>query len=147
MVRQHMTRPTGRILPMLNPFSSTAFLSVLLALALALSMAPGARAQDSCDAPTQPDMPDGSSASMEEMLAGQTAVKEFQAANMAYMQCLEAVFAAAEKTVKSTRDKAERAVAEATYEEAVEAYNAAVSKEQQVAGDFNVALREYRAAN
>jgi hypothetical protein len=114
---------------------------------ITLAVASGASAQDGCSMPEAPSMPDGSSASMEEMLAGQQAVKAFQTDNMDYMQCLEAEFQAAEARAKSTRDDAVRDSAEAAYRDAVEAYNAAVSTEEEVAKAFNVALREYKAAN
>ena len=41
----------------------------------------------------------------------------------------------------------ERAAAKVAYDKAVETYNAAVSKEEEVAGQFNTEIREYKAAN
>jgi hypothetical protein len=81
------------------------------------------------------------------MIAGQQAVKTFQAENMTYMKCLEDDFGAAEAAVKATADSAEKALAEDAYAKAVEAYNEAVSTEEAVAGAFNIELREYKAAN
>ncbi len=100
-----------------------------------------------CKAPTKPDIPDGASASLEEMIAGQQAIKTFQAENMSYMKCLEEDFGSAEAAVKGTADTAEKALAEDKYAKALEAYNEAVSAEEAVAGAFNIELREYKAAN
>lgn len=139
-----MMKPEAQ--PAARDLSATALL-VAMFLALTLAGATGVTAQTDCSAPEAPSMPDGATATMDEMLAGQSAVKAFQADNMEYMKCLEAAWEAAEKTAKKADEKAAREAAEARYEDAVEAYNAAVSAEEEVAGAFNVALREYRAAN
>ena len=112
--------------------------SALLSLVLCSS---AAMAQD-CTAPTAPQLPDGASSTMEQMLEGQKAVKTFQAANLDYMKCLEPALAAAEAKVK---DGVEGAADE--YKQVEEAYNTAVSTEEEVAGQFNTEIREYKAAN
>ncbi|WP_116367832.1 hypothetical protein [Parahaliea mediterranea] len=101
-----------------------------------------------CTKPDAPNLPNGASATMEDMLAGQKAVKAFQSANVEYMKCLEEVFTSAEAKVKEG-GLAEDVLAETqkTYNDAVEAYNAAVSSEESVAGQFNTEIREYKAAN
>lgn len=119
--------------------------AALLSGALSTGAAPALAAD--CSAPGKPQMPNGASATMDAMLAGQKAVKDFQASNMTYMKCLEDSFNSAEKTMKAAGDDSTRAAAKAEYESSVEAYNAAVSAEEEVAGAFNVELRAYRAAN
>ena len=121
---------------------------VLLTSALLALSVPGgaARAEDDCAQPPVPSLPDGASASIEQMLAGRDAVQNFQSENMLYMQCLEARFTAARARVDSS-DRAIQATARAEYSAAYEAYNAAVSAEEEIAGSFNIELREYRAAN
>ena len=116
--------------------------TALLGLAL---VAPLATADD-CAAPEVPQLPDGATSTMEQMLAGQKAVKAFQAANLEYMGCLEAGLNAAEQAVKSASED-EQAEAQAAYDKAVDAYNTAVSREEEVAGQFNTEIREYKAAN
>ncbi len=118
-------------------------------LALAALTLGSSVAMADCTKPDSPQLPEGGKATMEDMLAGQKAVKAFQEANMDYMKCLEALFTEAEETVKAGADLTEEALAEAqkTYTEAVEAYNAAVSTEESVAGQFNTEVREYKAAN
>ena len=54
-----------------------------LALGSAASMA------GECAAPALPTLPDGATATMDQMLAGQKAVKEYQAANSEYRACLD----------------------------------------------------------
>lgn len=119
-------------------------LAGILGATLALSVNAFA---DDCSLPERPTMPDGSSASMEQMLEGQKAVKAFQSSNMDYMKCLEELFNSAQKEAEASTDDTAKADAQAVYTKAVEAYNSAVSAEEEVAGDFNVSLRAYRAAN
>lgn len=110
--------------------------------ALTLAMgSPYALAAD-CNAPEAPTMPDGASATYEDMIAGQKAVKAFQAANLEYMKCLEPDIATAEAAVQAGEEGAAEA-----YQAAQETYNAAVSAEEAVAGEFNTEIREYKAAN
>ena len=119
----------------------------ILAQAILVAAMGTAHVQADCEAPDEPKLPDGANASMQDMLDGQESVKTFQSANMDYLKCLEAAFADAEQTAKNADDKKEAAKAMATYAEAVDAYNAAVAREESVAGEFNTEIREYKAAN
>ena len=101
---------------------------------------------DDCVSPEAPAVPDGTSSTMDQMVAGQKAVKVFQASNIEYMTCLEPGITAAGKQLASATGDA-KAAAKADYDEKEAAYNAAVSAEESVAGDFNVAIRAYKAAN
>lgn len=96
-----------------------------------------------CVQPEMPTMPDGAKASMEDMLNGQKAVKTFQTTNMDYMKCLEEAHNAAEAAAPD-RSEEEKKAESAKFEES---YNSAVSKEEEVAGQFNTEIREYKAAN
>lgn len=100
-----------------------------------------------CNAPAQPELPDGASASMEEMLGGQKSVKAFQEANTTYRKCVEADIAAAKTAGESAETDAARAAAAKTHSAAIERFNAAVAAEEAVAGEFNTQVREYKAAN
>src|SRR5262245_53215699 len=51
-----------------------------------------------CTAPSPPPIPDGSTATMEVMVAGQTAVKEFVAAGETYLACLAKIIDDQERT-------------------------------------------------
>jgi hypothetical protein len=97
-----------------------------------------------CTSPEAPSLPDGASASMEDMLGGQQAVKDFQAANLEYMNCLDPLVAAAtaKAMAKDSSDEDKAAV-----KALEERYNGAVSAEEGLAGQFNTEIREYKAAN
>ena len=101
---------------------------------LALALGSSAGMAGDCNGPQPPSLPDGATASMEDMLAGQKAVKEFQAANLEYMGCLEKAFTAAEAAALEESSEDGKKAAQATYQKAVDDYNAAVSKEEEVAG-------------
>lgn len=66
---------------------------------------------------------------------------------MEYMHCLERSYTAAKAHAKASESAGERASANAEYNASIDAYNAAVSAEETVAGGFNIELREYKAAN
>jgi len=116
-------------------------MKMIKSTALALVLGGTSAFAADCEQPAAPSVPDGASSSMEEMLAGQKAVKAFQSANLAYMQCLEPNLAAAEAAVKEGVEGAEE-----KYRSVEAAYNAAVSVEEEVAGQFNTEIREYKAA-
>ena len=99
-----------------------------------------------CVQPAAPELPDGAKAAMEDMLAGQQAVKAFQSTNLEYMACLEKEFTAAEAATLEGSDE-EKKASQAIYQKSVDAYNAAVSQEEEIAGQFNTEIREYKAAN
>jgi hypothetical protein len=87
---------------------------------------------DDCTAPPSPTLPDGATATMEQMLAGQKAVKTYQAANADY------IAAAGDSPGPELTN---------TLAQLNEDYNASVSSEEQVANEFNEALRAYKKAN
>ena len=107
-----------------------------LALGSAVSLA------EDCQKPGMPDLPDGASATMEQMLEGQQAVKTFQAALMDYLKCLEPQMAEAQAAAEQGTEGAAD-----SYKQLEETYNTGVSMEEDVAGRFNTEIREYKAAN
>ena len=109
-----------------------------LALGSAVSVA------DDCTAPQTPALPDGATASMEQMLAGQKAVKAFQAANSEFRQCLDPKVSAAElESVADAEDENIQTILQQLNED----YNHSVSEEETLAEGFNNALKAYKAAN
>lgn len=97
-----------------------------------------------CSIPDIPELPDGGSATMEQMLEGQKSIKAFQTANLEYMSCLDPLIAAAAEAANadSASDEDKAAV-----KQLEEKYNTAVSVEEDLAGQFNTEIREYKAAN
>jgi hypothetical protein len=110
----------------------------LLGLALGGTVA---MAED-CVAPDAPSITEGEESTLEQMLASQKAVKEFQAANLEYMSCLEPKLTAAEAAAKEGQEGAVE-----SYQKIQETYNAAVSREEEVATKFNNEIRDYKTAN
>lgn len=109
-----------------------------------LAMTSAAALAEDCAAPAVPELPNGATASYDDMIAGQGAVKAFQAENLKYMNCMEPqineALAAAQAESATDEDKARVKALE-------EAYNAAVSREEELAGQFNNAIRAYKEAN
>jgi hypothetical protein len=119
----------------MNPFK--------LAL-IGLALGSTASVADDCTPPPMPGLPDGATASLEQMLAGQKAVKDYQAANSEFRACLEPKVSAAE--VDSLAD-AENEEIQATLKKLNDEYNNSVSEEEKLAESFNTELREYKEAN
>ena len=114
----------------------------LIALAMLAAMAT-ATAQAACIYPRAPDnLPDGRTATYDQMVAAQKAVKQFDADIAAYNACLtmELVALLADPNIDDAR-KAELADMQ------VKKNNAAVDEAQTVADRFNEQLRAYKEAN
>lgn len=117
--------------------------SIKLAL-FGLALSSAASFAGDCTMPTAPTLPDGSTATLEEMLAGQTAVKAYQAANTEFRTCLEPEVAAAQTAAAGDSPGPELLAA---LQALNDQYNASVSEEEKVAEQFNAELREYKEAN
>ena len=85
-----------------------------------------------CKAPPAPEIPDGASASTEQMVAGQTRVKAFVAEGQAFVKCVDAV-----------ADDKDRATADRNA--AVSEHNRMVGDLERAAADFNDQLRVFKA--
>lgn len=109
-----------------------------------LSLASAPIIAEECTAPSAPDLPDGSTATLEQMLEGQAAVKAYQASNTEYRACLEPLITAAETAASGDDPVLEESE---TVDRLNEQYNASVSSEEEVAGEFNTQLKAYKAAN
>jgi hypothetical protein len=117
----------------------------LIKLALiGLAMGSTASIADECTVPTAPSLPDGATATLEQMLEGQKAVKAYQASNSEYRTCLEPLVSAAE--VAAAGDSPGPELQE-TLKKLNENYNSSVSEEEELAENFNTELREYKTAN
>ncbi len=94
-----------------------------------------------CDYPQRAEIPDGATASKEEMLAGQSSVKSYMAAMDEYLACIE-------KEEKDTVAK----MSDITDDERVnretaltKKHNAAVEEMELTAARFNDEVRAYKA--
>ncbi len=109
-------------------------LSITL-LVLAFGLAP--MAQAACDYPQKIKLPDGKSATQEEITAASAAVKKYLADMEAYTGCIDAEFAALPLEQQTPELKTMH----------VQKYNAAVDAMEAEALEFNEQLRAFKAAN
>lgn len=121
-------------------------MNLINATALSLILGSSMASAADCVNPDAPGIPDGASSTMDQMIAGQKAVKSFQTSNIEYMACLGARIETAEaRAVES--EGAENKANQKLITDTSDAYNQAVSAEESVAGAFNSAIRDYKAAN
>ena len=102
-------------------------------------------AHAACPYPKGPDsIPDGNSAKLEEMLAAQKAVKQFDADIGAYQTCLETEHneALASEGGKLTDEQKNERIKMLTQKQ-----NAAADEAQQLADRFNEQVKVYREKN
>ena len=111
-----------------------------IALIGALAVGP---AYAACTYPTPPDkLPDGATATRDEMLAGKKKVTEFDAAISEYNNCLQKE--ADEAVAKLAADDKDRETKKKDIQNmADQKHNAAVEADEQVAARFNEQLRAY----
>ena len=90
----------------------------------------------SCNISEEPIIPDGSGATEQQMVAAQSAMKAFIADGETYIECLKKVEADSDEEL-SPEYKASL----------VTSHNAMVDAMQEIADQFNAAVRAYKAAN
>ncbi len=125
------------------------FATTLSALVLAAGIVTSAAAQD-CSAPKAPDVPNGATASEEQMVQGQQAIKSYMAESTAYLSCLAQEGKRFRDQImkdKSLSDADRKAKLAEKDKELTKRHNDAVDEQESIAARFNNAVREYRAAN
>lgn len=111
---------------------------------LAVSVAAFCLAQGAlaCDYPARvQDVPDGNTATRDEMVAGKKAVQTYISDMEAYLSCIEAEESQAVMALGETDEEAKTQRAETFNKK----YNAAVEEMNLVAEEFNIQLRAYNA--
>jgi DNA repair ATPase RecN len=103
-------------------------------LTLAVSLSPAARA--ACEYPAEVKIPDGASATEEEISSASAAVKKYLGEMQAYMDCIDAEAAAVPVEEQTPEAKSLH----------VKRYNAAVDAMEATANSFNEQLRAFKAA-
>jgi len=106
----------------------------LLAAVLAGAIANQAAAE--CEKPTAATVPDGSTATLEEMLEAQTAVRTYLAEMEQFLACLN-------EEIDTQPEDTPQATAAAM----IERYNASVTEMETVAAEFNAQRIAYQQAN
>jgi len=94
-----------------------------------------------CDYPESAEIPNGSTATREEMLAGQQAVRDYIAAMEEYLACIDEEEQATLETLPDISDE-ERVNRERAL---TMKHNAAVEEMELIAARFNEEVRVYRA--
>ena len=89
-----------------------------------------------CEYPQKVEVPDGTTASEEQMITGQRAVKTYMAAMEEYLACLD----------KET-DLEDEETSDEQKAILVSKHNAAVDEMESIAQAFNEQVRAYKAAN
>ncbi len=118
------------------------FLAATSSLCLLLT---GVTASAACMAPTAPGtFPDGATAALPDMVAGQKSVKEFLAQEDAYIECLDNEAPRFDPKKQYSAKEKETMTAERI--EAKKKMDTAEEDKKAVAERFNVQLRAYKAA-
>lgn len=105
----------------------------------ALFLSQGALA---CDYPNRlQDIPDGDTASRDDMIAGKKAVQSYLGEMESYLSCIEAEEAQAMIALGAVNEETQRQ-RKATFDKK---YNAAVEEMNLVAEEFNIQLRAFNA--
>ena len=120
-------------------------MKVLIAMAAVAALA-SVSASAECPYPTAPKtMPDGSKATLDEMMAAKKAVKDYDDATTTYLDCLKKEHDDAVTALGDINsEKQKKAKADLDRIEA-DRHNAAVSQDQTVADHFNEQVRIYKA--
>jgi hypothetical protein len=94
-----------------------------------------------CDYPRKPDVPNGSSASKDDMLAGQKEINTYIQALEAYQGCI----VEEEKTARADMGELEADVVRQREEVVTKKYNAAHDEMLKAAAAFNAELEEFKS--
>ncbi|HKT73413.1 MAG TPA: hypothetical protein VJQ47_11020 [Steroidobacteraceae bacterium] len=120
-------------------------MKALLALTAitALTMAP---AYADCSYPAAPDkLPDGNSATKEEMIAGQKLVKEYNTAMTSYLECLKLEHPPIADAAPNATPEEKKAQAQRVQQLQDQKYNAAVDQLHSIADRFNEQVRVFNS--
>ena len=110
----------------------------LAAITFLLFAAPAAFA---CDYPQRANVPNGQTATKDEMIAGQQSVKAYMAAIEEYLACI----ATDEETAIARLEDPSEEVLQQREQMLGKRHNAAVEEMEIVAAEFNNAVRAYKA--
>jgi predicted outer membrane protein len=115
-------------------------------LTLVIALGAAAHAQADCTYPNAPGaIPDGSTASKDEMIAAKNDVARYNNEMNAYLDCIKLEIQAATPKDPSKLSKDDRAKAEEQEKMLTQKNNAAVDELQGVVGRFNEQLKIWKA--
>lgn len=93
---------------------------------------------DDCVRPTAPSVPNGATASKEEMISAKHAITKYVAESDSYIACVDALDAKIPANLKPEDAKTQHVAL-------ITRHNAAVDEQQAVANQFNNAVKAYKA--
>lgn len=109
--------------------------------ALAIALIFGAQSAFACDYPTRVLVPNGNTATKEEMVEGQRGVKKYVADMEIYLECI----IAEEKTARRDMGNLEADQEQEREDMLNKKYNAAVDEMERLAAQFNSEVQAYKA--
>jgi hypothetical protein len=115
-------------------------MNILKKTVVTLAILFAAQSALACDYPQRIEVPDGATASKEDMIAGQKNVRSYMASMEAYLTCIEADEAQAVLGLGDI-DEGEKRQREDMFNKK---YNAAVEEMNLVAEEFNIQVRAYK---
>ena len=117
-------------------------MKALLAMALGAALLSGAAYADCTYPPAPAKLPDGASASLEEMVAGQKSVKDYDKAIKDYVDCIDKEVA---DKISAGGDKLKPEQKADMQKVEAQKHNAAIDQLQSVADRFNEQVKVYKA--
>ena len=115
-------------------------MNILIKSAVSVAILFLAQGAIACEYPQRASVPDGATASKDEMIAGQRSVKSYMADMETYLSCIEAAEAAAVLELGDVDEDSKRQRADLFNKK----YNAAVEEMNLVAEEFNMQVRAYK---
>jgi len=117
-------------------------MKAVLAMALGASLLGGVAYADCSYPPAPSKLPDGASATLEEMIAGQKAVKEYDKAIKDYVDCIDKDL---DQKISQAGDKLKPEQKADMQKVEAQKHNAAIDQLQSVADRFNEQVKVYKA--
>ena len=117
------------------------FMKRQIELAIAALLMIAAPVTFACDYPERAQVPDGKTATQEEMIAGQQSVKAYMAAMEDYLACIDAT----EKDAVAELEDPEKNELQEREKMLAKKHNAAVEEMEIIAAEFNNEVRAYKA--
>ena len=113
------------------------FIKIILSISLMFA----AQSVFACEYPERVLIPNGSTATKEEMITGQSGVKKYVADMEIYLQCIQDEERAAREAMTDLKPEDEQEREDMLNKK----YNAAVDEMERVAAQFNAEVQAYRA--
>lgn len=114
----------------------------ILAMALGAALLSGTAYADCTYPPAPTKMPDGASATLEEMVAGQKSVKDYDKAIKEYVDCIDKEL---DEKITKGGDKLKPEQKSDMQKVEAQKHNAAIDQLQSVADRFNEQVKAYKA--